>query len=448
MNQSLSIAKPRHSPVAKQDVVGRVVPIAIGVSAATADSIVARNFGLAANQLGLSDEQRRLLRTPFRETKVALPVLMDDGSTRIFAGYRIQHSGARGPAKGGIRFHPAVNEEEIRALAELMTWKCALVDIPFGGAKGGVACDPSHMSKAELERLTRKYVARIHRVLGPFRDIPAPDVNTNPEVMAWILDEYSSRNGYTPACVTSKPVELGGLLGRDRATGRGVAAVLMHHLSAIEKAHTGLRVVVQGFGNVGSNAALWLEGQGHEIIAVSDVFGGIVSRDPRGLPIRKLIEHVKTTGSVTEFPNSDPVSNEELLHLHCDVLVPAALEGVLRADNAAGVRAGIVVEAANLPTTPEADVILESKGITVLPDLLVNSGGVIASYFEWTQNLQQAPWTEERVNRELNRYLAKAYREVAERAKLDGTSLRRAAYVIGVERVARVEALRGTGSSR
>jgi glutamate dehydrogenase (NAD(P)+) len=410
--------------------------------------IVARNVEMAANDLGLDEAEQRLLRTPFRETKVALPIHMDDGSMQVFTGYRVQHSGARGPAKGGIRFHPAVNDSEIRALAELMTWKSALVDVPFGGAKGGVACDPARMSKAELERLTRKYVARIHRVLGPYRDVPAPDVNTNPEVMAWILDEFSALHGYSPACVTSKPVELGGLRGRSQATGRGVAIVLSNHMRSVGKTLRGLRVAIQGFGNVGSNAALSLAERGCEIIAVSDVFGGIVGRGGGALPLRAIMAHARVTGTVSDFPDVRRISNEELLQLDCDVLVPAALEGALRTDNAGAVRAKIVVEAANLPTTPEADKILEDKGITVLPDLLVNAGGVIASYFEWTQNLQQIPWTEDRVSRELSCYLRRAYRDVAGRAGREGTTLRRAAYRVALDRVARAEELRGTRGSR
>jgi glutamate dehydrogenase (NAD(P)+) len=429
-------------------VVARAVPtIPRPAPLDSAATIVARNFELAAHDLGLDDAEQRLLRTPFRETKVALPIHMDDGSVKVFTGYRVQHSGARGPAKGGIRFHPAVSNGEIRALAELMTWKSALVDVPFGGAKGGVACDPARMSKAELERLTRKYVARLHRVLGPYRDVLAPDVNTNPEVMAWILDEFSALHGYSPACVTSKPVELGGLRGRSQATGRGIAIVLSDHMRSVGSTLRRLRVAIQGFGNVGSNAARFLTERGCEVVAVSDIYGGIVSRSGDGLPLRAVMAHARVTGSVSDFPDADLISNEELLQLDCDVLIPAALEGALHADNAGAVRAKIIVEGANLPTTPEADEILETKGVTVLPDLLVNAGGVIASYFEWTQSLQQIPWTEDRVSRELEGHLGRAYRDVAARATRENTSLRRAAYAIAVDRVARAEALRGTGNS-
>jgi len=405
--------------------------------------IVDRNFELAAERLGLNSEEKLLLTIPFREVKVQVPVRMDDGTFKVFIGYRVQHNAARGPAKGGIRYHPAIDESEMEALAEAMTWKTALVNVPFGGAKGGVNCDPLRMSQAELERLTRKFVARIHHLLGPSRDVPAPDVNTNPQVMAWILDEYSSRHGYSPACVTGKPPELGGVPGRKQATGRGVMLVLAEHLKQFGRSLKGLRVVIQGFGNVGSNTALFLSDQGCGVFAVADIYGGIVSRDGTGLPIRDLLQHVQKTGSVVKFPGSEPIDNQDLLLLPCDVLIPAALECVLHRGNARKVKAKIVAEAANLPTTPEADEILEKKGVTVLPDILTNAGGVIVSYFEWTQNLQQVFWEEKKVNTELSRYITRAYREVAALAATEKTSLRRAAYQIGIERVAHAEALRG-----
>ena len=403
-----------------------------------------RNFSLAADHLFLRPEQRQLLKTPFREIKVALPIRMDDGTIAVFVGYRVQHSGARGPGKGGIRFHPEVRDGEIHALAEIMTWKIALADLPFGGAKGGIACDPVKMSTAELERLTRKYVARIHQFMGPYLDIPAPDINTGPQTMAWILDEYSSRHGYSPACVTSKPIELGGLPGRSSATGYGVGIVLSEHLLATGRPQAGLRVVIQGFGNVGSNAARFVAESGCAVIAVSDVRGGIISRDRRGLPIADLISHARATGSVVGFPGSDPIGHQEMLALDCDVLIPAALEGALHADNAHAVRASLIVEAANMPVTAAADEVFAKKGIVVVPDILANSGGVIASYFEWTQNLQQVAWSAQKVSNELRRRLSRTYREVARVASSRGISLRCAAYVIAVERVARAEALRGS----
>jgi len=402
-----------------------------------------RNFTVAAQRLGLSAEQQLLLRTPFREVKVSVPVQMDDGSLRVFAGYRVQHSGARGPAKGGIRFHPSVEIGEMHALAEIMTWKTALVDVPFGGAKGGIACDPSKLSLAELERLTRRYVSRIHRFIGPFRDIPAPDVNTNEQVMAWILDEFSSRHGYSPACVTSKPVELGGIRGRSTATGTGIGMVLTEYLKARGRSMSGARVAIQGFGNVGSNAAAYIERHGGEIIAVSDVNGGILSGGSRPLRVHDLIEHVRLTGTVVGFPGSLPIENNELIALPCDVLIPAALENAIDESNAGDVRASVIVEGANLPTTAGADRILHSKGIDVVPDLLANAGGVVASYFEWTQNLQQAQWPRQKVNRKLRAYLVRAYRAVRDVASARDMSLREAAWLIAVERVARAESLRG-----
>jgi glutamate dehydrogenase (NAD(P)+) len=407
---------------------------------AKAGRIVDRNFELAAERLGLGPEERRLLKRPFREVRVEVPIRMDDGTLRVFAGYRVHHNGARGPAKGGIRYSPQVDADEVRALAEAMTWKSALVNVPFGGAKGGVNCDPLELSRAELERVTRKFISRIHHLLGPMRDVPAPDMGTNAEVMAWVLDEYSSRHGYSPACVTGKPLELGGSAGRRQATGRGVMLVLKEHLKDL----SGLRVVVQGFGNVGANAAQLLAEEGCEIVAVGDIFGGIVSREGRGLRIPDLSQHVAETGSVTGFPGTEPIDSADLLLLDCDVLVPAATEGVLHGGNAHAVRARLVAEAANLPTTPEADEILGARGITVLPDILVNAGGVVVSYFEWVQNLQQATWSEEAVNKELGSYLARAYHDVADSANREELPMRRAAYQLAIERVLRAETLRGT----
>lgn len=407
-----------------------------------------RNFTAAADRLGLSEEQRVLLRTPFRELKVSVPVQMDDGSLRVFAGYRVQHNGARGPGKGGIRYHPDVNMSEMHALAEIMSWKTALVEVPFGGAKGGVACDPSQLSKAELERLTRRYISRIHRFIGPFRDIPAPDVNTNEQVMAWILDEFSSRHGYSPACVTSKPVELGGIRGRGAATGTGIGMVLAEHMKSLGRSLRGTRVAIQGFGNVGSNAAAYIEQHGGEVIAVTDVHGGILSTGSGPLRINELIEHVRVTGSVVDFPDTRPISNAELIALPCDVLIPAALENALTESNAADVRAAVVVEGANLPTTAAADQILREKNVDVIPDLLANAGGVVVSYFEWMQNLQQAQWPRQKVNRKLRAYLVRAYRAVRKVAEARKMSMREAAWLIAVDRVARAESLRGAMTPR
>ncbi len=402
------------------------------------------NFLKAAKRLGLDEEMQLLLSTPFREVKVEVPIRLDDGSLKVFVGYRIQHSGVRGPSKGGLRYHPAVNADEIRALAEAMTWKTALVNIPFGGAKGGIAFDPKDHSEAEVRRVTRRFVARIHHLLGPYRDIPAPDMNTNAQVMSWIFDEYSSRHGYSPGCVTGKPIELGGSLGREQATGRGVMMIIRELMKDLSRDMKGFKIVIQGFGNVGSNAALLLAEQGCDIIAVSDVKGGIITRNRSGLNVKNVISHLKRTGSVVDFPGTENITNEDLLELECDILIPAALECVLHKDNAEKVKAQFIAEAANLPTTPEADEIFESRGIIVLPDILTNAGGVTVSYFEWAQNLQQMFWEEEKVNSELYRYLVRAYRDIADYSKSDKVTLKQAAYEISIARVARAESLRGT----
>lgn len=400
------------------------------------------NFRIAAGKLGLDADMQTLLSTPFREVRVEVPVRMDDGKLKVFVGYRVQHNGVRGPAKGGIRYHPNVDIDEVRALAEAMTWKTAVVNIPFGGAKGGVTCDPSQMSLQELEKLTRKFTSRIHLILGPYRDIPAPDVNTNAQVMTWLFDEYSSAHGYTPACVTGKPIDLGGSLGREQATGRGVSFMVREAARDAGLDLRQLRVCVQGFGNVGSNAALLIEQLGCKIVGVSDVRGGIYSS--KGINVPELIAHVKNTGSVVGFPGTEKMSNEDLLEADCEVLVPAALECVLHGANAARVKAKVIVEGANLPTTPSADAILEKRGVVVVPDILANAGGVTCSYFEWAQNLQQVFWDEDKVNADLEKIMVRAYQTVAKRAQAEKMSLRTAAYCVAVERVARAEKLRGT----
>jgi glutamate dehydrogenase (NAD(P)+) len=401
------------------------------------------NFEVAATALKLHSEQKALLKTPFLETTVEVPIRMDDGSLRVFRGYRVQHSNTRGPAKGGIRYTSDVNLDEVAALAEIMTWKTALLNIPFGGAKGGVNCDPLRMSDGELERVTRKYIANLDHVLGPMKDIPAPDVNTDARIMGWIFDEYSSRNGFSPACVTGKPEELGGCAGRRDATGRGVMLVIAEFMKDIGKSLRGVRVVIQGFGKVGSSAAAMLANEGCRIVAVGDVYGAIRSSNEQGLCIPDLERHVRSTGSVVGFADGHPVDKDELLLLDCDVLIPAATEGVLNSGNAWKIRAGLIAEAANLPTTPEADQVFKSKKITVLPDLLTNAGGVVVSYFEWMQNLKQENWTLDKVNTELARYMRDGYRDVAYFAAHDHLSLREAAYRIAVERVLRAELLRG-----
>ncbi len=398
-------------------------------------------FDRAADRLALDDGMRALLKVPWRELSVSLPVRMDNGEMLIFQGYRVQHNGARGPYKGGVRYHPEADMEEVRALASLMTWKTALANIPFGGAKGGVQCDPSSMSVTELNRVTRRYVQNIDHVLGPNRDILAPDLGTNAQTMAWMMDTYGQIHGHTPACVTGKPVELGGSAGRDSATGRGAVFITTEAVGDMDMVMKDARVVVQGFGNVGSWFARIASEQGCVIIAVSDVNGGVFNSN--GLDVQALSKHVAESGFVAGFPSSEDLTNEEVLELECDILVPAAIDRVIDAGNAGKVNARLVVEAANHPLTPEADEILANRGILVLPDILVNAGGVVVSYFEWTQNLYQHRWAEERVNTELGQIMSGAYGSVREQANRLQVSMREAALMVGIKRVARVVEMRG-----
>jgi glutamate dehydrogenase (NAD(P)+) len=406
-------------------------------------SIAATQFERAANLIHLEDYMRRILLSPFREVQVEVPVRMDDGRIEVFTGYRIQHNGARGPCKGGIRYHPQADHDEVFGLATIMTWKTALMDIPFGGAKGGVTVDPKQLSRLELERLTRRFTQRISILLGPYRDIPAPDVNTNPQVMAWILDEYSSRHGYTPAAVTGKPISLGGSLGRDEATGRGVMYVMTEYARDFGLPLKGSRAVIQGFGNVGGHLARLLDAEaGVKVVAVSDVDGGVVNE--QGLDVAALLAHAAAGKPVSSWTGGSGVSNEGLWTIPCDWLVPAALGGVITKEhNARSLACKVVVEAANEPTTPTADLILEERGIPVIPDFLANAGGVTVSYYEWAQNLQQYRWTHEQVNRELRATITKAYAGVRDLAKAQGVTFRTAAYAIALQRVAEAERLRG-----
>jgi len=398
-------------------------------------------FDKAADRLDLSDGCRQMLRRPWRELAVQVPVRMDDGRIEVFNGYRVQHNGARGPYKGGVRFHPEADQEEVRALASLMTWKTALMGLPYGGAKGGVQCDPKQLSEGELNRLTRRYTINIEHLLGPNRDIPAPDLGTNSQIMAWMMDAYGQLHGHSPAIVTGKPVELGGSLGRESATGQGVAYILQVAASDLGLNLQDVGVVIQGCGNVGSWAARLLHQNGCRVIAVSDVAGGIYN--PRGLDIPRLAEHKMAGSSVVEFSGGEGISNTEVLELQCDVLIPAAIDNVITARNASKVKAKVVLEAANHPITVEADNILNDRGIVVLPDILVNAGGVTVSYFEWTQNLQEYRWEEDRVNEELRKVIVRAYRAVHEKARADGITYREAAFEIGVGRVAQAINLRG-----
>jgi glutamate dehydrogenase (NAD(P)+) len=408
----------------------------------TAFQAVNQNFEEAASILDLDADMRSVLTTTYREISVQVPVRLDNGDLVVAQGYRVQHNGARGPYKGGIRYHPAADLEEVRALASLMTWKTALLDVPFGGAKGGIAIDPTSMSEGELQRMTRRYANGIAHIIGPYRDIPAPDMNTNAQTMAWFMDAYSAREGYSLAIVTGKPIALGGQPGREPATGRGVVYVLEAYAAEHGIDLAGLRVVVQGFGNVGSWAAREAAQRGCRIVGVSDRFGGIY-HEP-GLDVGALVEHVNAGGTVVDFPGDHrEVSNEELLVSPCDVLVPAALDEQLHEGNAAQVQARVVIEAANYPTTPSADKILGDRGVVVVPDILANAGGVTGSYFEWTRNIQQMPWTEARFNEALQDYMVRAYEATSAFAAAQGCTLRQAAFAIGIQRVAEAVRMRG-----
>jgi len=398
-------------------------------------------FDGAADRLGLDDSLREMLKRPWRELQVQIPVRMDDGHIQVFTGYRVQHNGARGPYKGGVRYHPDADVEEVRALASLMTWKTALVDVPFGGAKGGVQVDPRLLSNNELNRLTRRYTQSIDHLIAPNRDIPAPDLGTNAQTMAWIMDAYGQLHGHSPAIVTGKPVEMGGSLGREAATGRGAAYILQEAAKDFSLNIQEASVVVQGFGNAGSWSARLMHGIGCKIVAVSDVDGGLYNA--KGLDMDALVALQRDYGSISGYKYAEKVSNEELLALECDVLVPAAIDNVITEANAGNIKAKLILEVANHPITPGADRILSETGVTILPDILVNAGGVIVSYFEWTQNIQEFHWEESRVNEELKRIILQAYHAVRERAINEGTTHRQASFEIGIQRVARVVELRG-----
>ncbi|XP_070053021.1 glutamate dehydrogenase B isoform X2 [Nicotiana tomentosiformis] len=400
-----------------------------------------RNFKLASRLLGLDSKLEQCLLIPFREIKVECTIPKDDGSLATFIGFRVQHDNARGPMKGGIRYHPEVNPDEVNALAQLMTWKTAVANIPYGGAKGGIGCSPSDLSISELERLTRVFTQKIHDLIGIHTDVPAPDMGTNPQTMAWILDEYSKFHGYSPAVVTGKPIDLGGSLGRDAATGRGVLFAAEALLRDHGKSIAGQRFVVQGFGNVGSWAAQLITEQGGKIVAVSDITGAIKNKN--GIDIASLLKHVKENRGVKGFHGADSIDPNSILVEDCDVLIPAALGGVINRDNAKDIKAKFIVEAANHPTDPEADEILAKKGVVILPDIYANSGGVTVSYFEWVQNIQGFMWDEERVNTELKAYMNRGFKDVKDMCKTHNCDLRMGAFTLGVNRVARATTLRG-----
>ncbi len=396
----------------------------------------------AARHVPLKKGIREFLAYPKRELVVNFPVKMDDGSVRIFTGYRVHHSTVLGPSKGGIRYHPAVTLPEVRALAMWMTWKCAIAGLPYGGAKGGVVCDPKSLSLGELERLTRRYATEISVLIGPESDIPAPDVGTNAQVMAWIMDTYSMHRGYSvPAVVTGKPVSVGGSVGREEATGLGCAIVAREATRLAGLSLAGARVAVQGFGNVGSVAAATLHRMGAVVVAASDSRGGVYNE--RGLDPQALLEHKRATGSVAGFPGAKPLASQEVLEVPCDILVPAALEGQITRENAARITARLVIEGANGPTTPEADDLLRGRGVLVVPDVVANAGGVVVSYFEWVQDLQAFFWSEEEVQQKLERLLVRSVREVWRVSQERGVDLRTAALVRAIERVAEAVYTRG-----
>jgi glutamate dehydrogenase (NAD(P)+) len=403
--------------------------------------IVRHYFGLAADRLGLRDDIAAVLRSSYREVQVQVPVKLADDKIHVFSGFRVQHNGARGPYKGGVRYHPEVDLDEVRALAELMTWKTAIVGIPYGGAKGGINVSPHELEPHELQSISRSFMDKIEKVLGPTRDIPAPDVGTNAQTMAWLMDEYGKLHGHTPACVTGKPIALEGSYGREAATGRGVVYMYREAAPQLELNPSETSFVVQGFGNVGSWAARILQQLGATMVGVSDASGAIHSG--QGIDAEALVRHLAEGGALTEFEAAEPLTPDDLLEVQCDVFIPAALGGMLHQGNADRLRCRMIVEGANSPTTPAADEILQDKGVFVVPDLMANAGGVVVSYFEWVQNLQHFRWDEREVNERLGRIMRKAFREVTAKAREEGAPLRVAAYELGIERVVEAATTRG-----
>ncbi|MBS1253551.1 MAG: Glutamate dehydrogenase [Anaerolineales bacterium] len=402
-------------------------------------------FDHAAQYLDLKAGIYEMMRHPKRELTVSFPVQMDDDSVEIFTGYRVHHSTARGPTKGGIRYSSGVTLDEVRALAMWMTWKVAVANLPFGGAKGGVICNPKELSESELENLTRRYATEISLLMSPEGDIPAPDMGTGPQTMAWIMDTYSMHRGHSePAVVTGKPIEIGGSLGRLEATGRGVLVVAQEAADYLDMALAGASVAVQGFGNVGSVSARLLQEAGARVVAVSDSRGGI--NDPGGLDIPGVIQHKKETGSVVGFGNAEGVTNAELLELPVDILAPAAMENQINEANAPYIQAKLIVEGANGPTTPEADAVLTERGCFVVPDILANAGGVTVSYFEWVQGLQYFFWSENEINKQLHQIMCQSFADVVDimhQHEADGIDMRTAAYILGISRVNQATLLRG-----
>ena len=402
--------------------------------------IVRHYFEMAADRLKLPDDVRVVFWTPYREVTVQIPIRLSDGKVHVYSGYRIQHNGARGPYKGGVRFHPEVDVDEVRALASLMTWKTAVAGVPFGGAKGGVNC-PGDLEQSELQKIARSFMDKIEKVLGPTRDIPAPDINTNAQVMAWFMDEYGKLHGHTPAICTGKPIALEGSYGREAATGRGCVYMFREAAPHLGLSPADTTFAVQGYGNVGSWAARIMQQLGAKMVAVSDANGAI--RSDAGIDANALHEHISGGGLITEFEGAEEIQPDDLIAVPCDVFIPAALGGMIHEQNADRMQCKVLVEGANSPTTPTADAILRDKDVYIIPDVMANAGGVVVSYFEWVQNLQHFRWDEREVNDKLGTIMRRAYREVSARAREEGIDLREAAYLVGIERV--VEAARTRG---
>ena len=403
--------------------------------------IVRHYFEIACDRLKLPDDVRVVFWTPYREVTVQIPVRLSDGKVHVYSGYRIQHNGARGPYKGGVRFHPEVDIDEVRALASLMTWKTAVAGVPYGGAKGGVNCPAGKLEPSEVQKITRSFMDKVEKVLGPTRDIPAPDINTNAQVMAWMMDEYGKLHGHTPAIVTGKPISLEGSYGREAATGRGCVYMFRDAAPHLGLSPAGTTFAVQGFGNVGSWAARIMQQLGAKMVAAADANGAI--RSDAGIDANALHDHLTAGGAITEFQEAEPIDPDDLIAVPCDVFIPAALGGMVHEGNADRMRCRVVVEGANSPTTPTADRILREKDVYIIPDVMANAGGVVVSYFEWVQNLQHFRWDEREVNDKLGTIMRRAYREVSARAREEGIDLREAAYLVGIERV--VEAARTRG---
>jgi glutamate dehydrogenase (NAD(P)+) len=437
--------EPDKSPQAVEEAIARAEEAGAPKPAQRAEisnlDIVRHYFNRAADRLGLADDVRVVFWTPYREVTVQIPVKLSDGKVHVYSGYRIQHNGARGPYKGGIRFHPEVDVDEVRALASLMTWKTAIAGIPYGGAKGGVNCPAGELEPSEVQAVARSFMSKIEKVLGPTRDIPAPDVNTNAQVMAWLMDEYGKLHGHTPAIVTGKPIPLEGSYGREAATGRGCVYMFREAAPHLALSPAETTFVVQGFGNVGSWAARIMQQLGSRMVAVSDAQGAI--RNDAGIDANDLYDHLDRGGSMIDFEGAEAIPPEDLIEVRCDVFIPAALGGMIHEHNADRMNCGMLVEGANSPTTPAADEILRDKGVYVIPDVMANAGGVVVSYFEWVQNLQHFRWDEREVNDKLGNVMRRAYREISARAREEDLHLRETAYLVGLERV--VEAARTRG---